>query len=227
MKRDIFLKAVHKGLIVSCQALKGEPLYGSHIMARMAIAAESGGAKAIRCNSVSDLKAIKKAVNLPLIGLIKRQYKGYDPYITPTIQEVDQLVDAGADVIAVDSTNRKHPHDLTAVEFIDQIKTKYDIPILADISVLQEGIAAEQAGADYVSTTMSGYTPYSPNIQEPDFELMQALPKVLRIPVFAEGRIFAPKQAKRCLDNGAYAVIIGAAITRPEVITRRFVENMK
>ena len=224
MEKDIILNRIHKGLIVSCQALKDEPLFGSRTMAKMAKAAEVGGAVGIRANTAKDIIAIKKVVNLPVIGIIKQKYDGYEPYITPTIKEVEKLISAGADIIAIDATKNLRPGEITAENFIYQIKNEYNIILMADISIFHEGICAEQAGADIVSTTLSGYTSYSLKSSEPDFELIKRLSMSLNIPVIAEGKIETPEQAKRCLLEGAFAVVIGAAITRPQIITKRYAD---
>ncbi len=227
ISKETFLASVRGGLIVSCQALEDEPLHGSHIMARMALAAQMGGAVGIRCNSVPDAQAIRAAVSLPIIGLIKRHYEGFEPYITPTMAEVDALIAAGADVVAVDATDRPHPGGPSGAEFIRAIKTARDVLILADISTLEEGMLAERAGADFLSTTLSGYTPYTLDRDAPDFPLMRALAGKACVPVLAEGRIETPAQARECLRCGAYAVIVGGAITRPQLITRSFVTGMR
>lgn len=227
MNKDIVLKKVYKGLIVSCQALKDEPLFGSGMMAKMAKAAEQGGAVGIRANTVKDIIAIKRVVNLPVIGIIKRKYDGYEPYITPTIKEVEKLIIAGADIIAIDATKNLRPGEITAEKYIYQIKNEYNVILMADISTLHEGICAEQAGADIVSTTLSGYTSYSLKSNEPDFELINRLSMSVNIPVIAEGKIETPEQAKRCLIEGAFAVVIGAAITRPQIITKKYADYIK
>lgn len=220
------LNHIKGGLIVSCQALPDEPLHGSNIMACMARAAEMGGAVGIRANTPSDIVAIRKAVELPIIGLHKIVMEGYDVYITPTVDSAIALTDAGADIIAIDATNRPHPEGAIE-EFIAKIKEATNKPVMADISTLEEAIAAEKAGADIISTTMSGYTPYSPNLSGPDFELIRRASSALNSPVIAEGRISSPEEAAEALKAGAYAVVVGAAITRPQLITARFIKSMK
>lgn len=211
------------GLIVSCQALPGETLFGADIMARMAIAAEKGGAVGIRANSPADIAAIRAACALPLIGLSKVDVSGFDVYITPTLSEALAVSEAGADIIALDATSRPHPEGTTA-QFIQRVKEVTGKPVLADISTEDEARAAQDAGADFISTTMSGYTSYSPQHEEPDLTLVQCLSSLLTIPVLAEGRIATPEQARAALDAGAWAVVVGGAITRPQQITQRFVK---
>ena len=227
MRKDKILTSIRHKLIVSCQALPGEPLYDEKrsIMPYMAIAAKEAGSPMIRTSSVRDVMEIKEVTGLPVIGLIKRKYEGFDAYITATMKEVDELVAAKADIIALDMTDRLRGDGNTPCSFFRKIKKKYpDQMFLADISTLDEGIAAEAAGADFVSTTMSGYTDYTGKSEGPDFKLVEMLVKTLRIPVFAEGRIHTPDEAVQMLQLGACAVIVGGAITRPLEIAKRFCE---
>lgn len=229
MEKIKLLESFKGKLIVSCQALPGEPLYieNGTIMPLMAKAAERAGAIGIRANGVLDIKEIKKIVNLPVIGLIKKQYNNFPQYITVTMAEIDALVEAKADIVALDCTLRKRVDGRTINEFITAIKEKYpNIILMADISTFEEGINAEKAGVDLVGTTLSGYTPYSTKIEGPDYQLVEKLVKILKIPVIAEGRIHEPKQAKKMLEIGAYAVVVGGAITRPLEITQRFIKEI-
>ncbi|MCL6443292.1 MAG: N-acetylmannosamine-6-phosphate 2-epimerase [Alicyclobacillus sp.] len=220
------LNKLKGGLIVSCQALQDEPLYGSDIMAKMALAAKHGGAIAIRANGEADIRAIKP-LGLPIIGIWKKQYPESDVYITPTMQEVDAVVRAGAEIVAVEATDRKRADALTPGAFIAEIKRQYPkVLVMADVSTLPEGIAAAEAGADLVATTMSGYTPYSPHQAEPDYALIASLVKTVAVPVIAEGRIRTPEQAVACFRQGAWAVVVGSAITRPREITRWFAQRI-
>ncbi len=215
------------GLIVSCQALEDEPLHGAQIMAAMARAALQGGAIGIRANSPPDIAAIRAAVDLPIIGLFKENMPGCPVFITPTLRHAVEVAEAGADLIALDATLRPHPGGLSAAELIRQVKAATGKPVLADIATCADGLAAWQAGADAVSTTLSGYTPDSPRQEEPDFDLLARLAAKLPIPVIAEGRIATPDQAVRALELGAFAVVVGSAITRPQLITRQFVKRME
>jgi len=213
-----------KGLIVSCQAAPGDPLYGPEFMVRMAMAAEQGGAIGIRSNGRDDIKAIKQAVSIPVIGLIKREIPGSDIYITPELQDVEAILEAGADIVALDLTNRenRYAQGKRLIDYIHQAGAQ----VIADISVAEEGVAAEQLGADYVSTTLSGYTPYSPQREEPDMGLIRALYGKLTIPLMAEGRIWSADDAVAALSCGADYVVVGSAITRPQLVTRRFVDRI-
>ena len=216
-------KQFYHGLIVSCQALANEPLFGSQIMAAMARAAHMGGAAAIRANTPVDIAAIRAAVDLPLIGLFKEVLPGFEEvYITPSLEHALAVAHAGADIIALDATARPHPAGRGPAELITAVQQATGKPVLADISTYEEGLAAARAGAEAVSTTLSGYTSYSPQNAEPDFDLVRRLAADLTIPVIAEGRIITPEQARQALEAGAFAVVVGGAITRPQLITRRF-----
>lgn len=193
----------------------------------MAEAARRAGCKCIRTSSVRDVKEIKRKTKLPVIGLIKRVYEGYESYITPTMREVDELVEADADIVALDCTMLSRGDGLTVSEFLHEIRKKYpDIVLMADISTLDEGIQAWKCGVDLVGTTMSGYTPYSPQKDEPDYELVGNLARSVDIPVIAEGKVHYPEQAKKMLELGAYAVVVGGAITRPLEIAQRFMKEI-
>ncbi len=229
MNKEELLKKIKGKLIVSCQALPGEPLYieNGTMMPLMAVAAKQAGAVGIRTNSKRDVEEIRKVVDLPIIGLIKKSYDGFPQYITVTMKEIDELVEAKADIIALDCTMRERPEAKTINEFIKKIKEKYpDILLMADISTFEEGVNAEKAGVDFVGTTLSGYTPYSKKSDGPDFNLVENLAKTLRIPVIAEGKVHEPKQAKKMLELGAFAVVVGGAITRPLEIAQRFVKEI-
>lgn len=219
------LAATRHSIIVSCQALPGEPLYCEEmsLMPFMAKAAQMAGCKCIRTSSVRDVEEIKKATGLPVIGLIKRTYEGYDAYITPTMKEIDELVAAESDIIALDCTNRTRGDGTTINEFLAQIREKYpDIVLMADVSTHEEGVNAWKCGVNLVGTTLSGYTPYSPKTDGPDFELVSRLVQDVEIPVIAEGKVHYPDQAKKMLELGVHAVVVGGAITRPLEISQRF-----
>lgn len=225
MNNSLF-ERIYKGLIVSCQALEGEPLYGSHIMAKMAKSAEAGGAIAIRANGVNDIAAIKQTTDLPIIGLIKRNYEGSDVYITATLKEVEQLMEIGVDVVALDATKRQRPNNESFASLVTYMKERGQ-KVMADISTIEEAIFAASVGVDCVSTTLSGYTSYSPQTYEPDYDLVASAAKELSIPVIAEGKIYLPSQAGRMLELGAHAVVVGSAITRPQLITERYVSEIR
>lgn len=210
-----------RGLIVSCQARGDNPLRGPDFMAAMAAAAEQGGAIAIRADSPDDIRAIKSRVDLPVIGLWKLAIPGFEVYITPTLESAAAIAAAGADLIALDATARARPEGSTA-SFIRQVKRAVGLPIFADCSTLEEGVAAAAAGADYLSTTMAGYTPYTTRTPGPDLDLLGRLAAAVEIPVIAEGRFWTVEQVEEAFALGAHAVVIGTAITNPREITRRF-----
>ena len=230
MNKEEIFKSIKGSVVISCQALPNEPLYVEEksIMYLMARAAKMAGSPAIRTNSVRDVIAIKKETGLPVIGLIKIEYEGSEVYITPTMKEVDEVVDAKRDVIALDCTFSKRLNDESINDFIKSIKEKYpNVILMADISTYEEGINAYKCGVDMVGTTMNGYTPQSIKENVNNLELVKKLTKEIDIPVIAEGKIHYPYQAKEMLDAGAYAVVVGGAITRPLEIAQRFINAAK
>ena len=225
MKADAFLAAVKGKLIVSCQALANEPLHGAQIMAQMAVAAKTGGAAAIRANGPADIRAIKRAVDLPVIGLYKQGDSGV--YITPTFEAAAEIAAAGADVIALDCTQRPRPDGLPLADLLARIHHELRLPTFADVATLPEAREAVAAGAAMAAPTLSGYTDARPPLGGPDFELLAQMIDHLPIPVIAEGRVNTPEQARRALDMGAWAVVVGSAITRPRSITARFARALQ
>lgn len=216
------LNQIKGKLIVSCQALPDEPLHSSFIMGRMALAAQQGGASGIRAQSVEDIKEIMTVVDLPVIGIIKRNYDDSEIYITPTQKEVKELLETKCQMIAIDATNRKRPNDENMKDLLDLIHQGGRLA-MADISTYEEAVNAEKMGFDVISTTLCGYTPYSPNYEGPNLELIGQLVQDLHIPVIAEGKINHPDDLKAVLKAGAYSAVVGGAITRPQLITKKFV----
>ena len=222
----MMMEKIKNQLIVSCQAKDNEPLKDPMIMAKMAASALLGGAKGIRAAGVEDIKAIKAFNDTLVIGLIKRNYPDSEVYITPTKVEVLKLVESGCEIIALDGTNRHRPNQETLVSLIVLIHANNRLA-MADISTFEEALMAQQAGADCISTTLSGYTSYSKQQAGPDLKLLSKCVAKLQIPVIAEGRIRNPQDLKRVLKKKPFAVVIGTAITRPSEITKTFVECFK
>lgn len=223
MTHQEILEQIKGKLIVSCQALKTEPLHSSYIMSRMAYAAMLGGAAGIRANSVEDISEIKKVVNLPVIGIIKKDYPGSEIFITPTMEEIDALVSAGVEIIAMDATARVRPGGAGVTEFFSDVRNKYPSQLfMADCSTVEEGIAARALGFDIVGTTLCGYTPYTKGKTLPAYEMMKTLVKEAGNPIIAEGGIWTPEELRRAMDCGVHAAVVGTAITRVMEITKRF-----
>ncbi len=228
-KKQLF-ELMRNTIIVSCQATPGEPLYDKDhsVMYLMARAAKQAGARMIRTSSVRDIVEIKEETGLPVIGLIKREYPGYMGRITMTMRKVDECMEAMADIVSIDCTDCPRGDGLTAPEFLQQVKKKYPNIIMADCATLEEAVAAYEAGADLVGSTMNGYTPQTAHEKgDPNFELVEQMVHTLPCPVIAEGRIHTPEQARRMLDIGAWAVVVGGAITRPLEIASRFMAAIK
>lgn len=224
------MKEIQNNLIVSCQALEDEPLHSSYIMSKMALAAKMGGAKGIRANSVEDIRAIKKEVDLPIIGIIKKDYDGTDIYITTTMKEVDALVEVGVDIIAMDATKQLRLNQQSLDEFFKAVKNKYPHQLfMADCSTVAEAKHADQLGFGFIGTTLVGYTPqsYGHKIEADDFKIIRDIISSVQHPVIGEGNIDTPLKVKRVLELGCYSVVVGSIITRPQVITKRFVDEIK
>ncbi len=214
-------------LIVSCQALPDEPLHSSFIMGRMALAAKVGGASGIRANTKEDIKEIQTQVDLPIIGIVKRDYEDSDIYITPTMKEIDELMEVKPEIIAMDATISTRPEGKTLDEFFHEVKKKYPKQLfMADCSTVEEALHADTLGFDFIGTTMVGYTKQSEGdkIEENDFEILRTIISKVQHKVIAEGNINTPEKAKRVLELGAYSVVVGSIITRPQLITKSFVE---
>ena len=223
MKKEI-IDHIQGGLIVSCQARPGNPLKGADHMAAMAEAAEMGGAVGIRANA-EDIIEIRKRVSLPIIGIYKTERQLVYPYITPDFEHAKKVAEYGADIIAIDATNRPRKEGTDVKELIRQIHEELDLLVMADISTFEEGVAAAEAEVDLVSTTLSGYTTYSPYTETPDLELVKRLKSAISVPVIAEGRYNDPEALASAWKAGAHAVVIGSAITNVAFITERFIKQ--
>lgn len=216
-------------LIVSCQALPHEPLHSSFIMGRMAVAAKEGGAVGIRANTKEDIREIQSQVDLPIIGIVKRDYDDSKVYITPTMREIEELMEVKPEIIALDATEALRPGNVTLDEFFAQIKAKYpDQLLMADCSTVEEALHADELGFDFIGTTMVGYTEQSKGdrIEENDFEILRKIVAQVRHRVIAEGNINTPEKAKRVIELGSFSVVVGSIITRPQLITKSFADAL-
>ncbi len=217
-------------LIVSCQALPHEPLHSSYIMGRMAVAAKEGGASGIRANTKEDIAQIQSEVDLPIIGIVKRDYEDCKVYITPTMKEVDELMEVKPEIIAMDATISARPEGKSLDEFFKEVKEKYpDQLFMADCSTVEEMLHADELGFDFIGTTMVGYTEQSSHlkIENNDFEIIREILAKVKHPVIAEGNINTPEKCRRVIELGCYAVVVGSIITRPQLITKPFAEALE
>lgn len=218
-----------QGLIVSCQALPDEPLHSSYIMARMAAAALEGGAVGIRANGYSDIVEIKKTVDLPVIGIVKRDYDDSPVYITPTIKEVKELLEAGVDVIALDATTSIRPNNSSLEQLLAEIKElDTDVLLMADCSTIAEAKKAVDLGFDIISTTLVGYTPQSKDLDlsADDYAPLKEIIEYTKVNgkyFIAEGNMDTEEKISNAIKLGANSIVIGSMITRPQLITKRFV----
>ena len=220
--KEALLERLRGRLVVSCQAYPGEPLRDPDTMRRMALAVLDGGASGIRAQGLADLRAIRAATDVPLIGLWK---DGDEPvHITPTVRHAVAVAETGADIVALDATARPRPDGRPLADSIEAVHAAGAL-VMADVSTEAEGVEAARLGADLVGTTLSGYTPYTAKTEGPDLELVARLASVLDLPVVAEGRVHSPEQAAAALAAGAFAVVVGTAITHPTTLTRWFAER--
>ncbi|MGI6254558.1 MAG: N-acetylmannosamine-6-phosphate 2-epimerase [Acutalibacter sp.] len=225
MSKEEVLKRLYRKVVVSCQALPEEPLFGSQYMAVMARAAKEGGAGGIRANSVVDIRAIRQAVDLPVIGIIKAEYPHSPVYITPTWQEAEALIQEGVEVVAMDATLRTRPNGVSLEDFFRPLREKYpDQLFMADCSTFEECENAQRLGFDIAATTLRGYTEATQGAVIPDYALLQRLTQELTLPIIAEGGIWERDQLRQVFQYPVHAAVIGTAITRPREITRRFVD---
>ena len=223
------LEKIKGKLVVSCQALPDEPPHSPFIMSRMALAAQQGGAAAIRANSVQDTEAIMETVTLPVIALLKRDYPDSDVYITATKREVEELMQANPAMLALDATTNPRPGGLTLKELVAWTRQNWpQVKLMADIATAEEAVQAESLGFDCVGTTLHGYTQATQGkkLFDNDFAFLREIVQAVNIPVIAEGNVETPEMMARCLALGAYAVVVGGAITRPRQITQRFAAQL-
>lgn len=226
MDRDL-LNRLAGGLVVSCQAREGHPLHDARVITALACAAEAGGAVGVRINGEEDIASVRALVSVPIIGIRKVWTTDVPVYITPTFGDAAAVAAAGADVIALDATTRPRSGGERLEQLISRIKHELARPVMADVSTLEEGEHAAALGADLLATTLSGYTENSLPSEDPDIDLVRDLARSLSVPVVAEGRYRSPEQVRAAFHAGAFAVVVGRAITDALVITRTFVEAIQ
>lgn len=212
------------GLVVSCQAYPGEPLDAPGVMPLVAEAAERGGAAGVRMQGEANIAAACERVAVPVIGLIKTG--NAEVFITPTLEHARAVCAAGAQIVALDGTRRPRPDGRSLKETVSALKQEHDAVVMADCGCLADGLAAQDAGVDLIGTTLAGYTLDRPRTDGPDLALVEQLSGRLDLPVLAEGRVQTPDQARMALEAGAFAVVVGTAITHPTSLTSRFREAL-
>lgn len=217
------MQALNRGLIVSCQAPADSPLHEPSVIAAIAQAAVNRGAVAVRIDTPAHVEAVRSRVTVPIIGLWKRQILGYDVYITPQFEHAQAIAQAGADVIAIDATQRLRPAGETVASLIHQIHTELGKPVMADVDTLEGAIAAVEAGADWVGTTLYGYTNATHHLQPPGFDLLTQLVEHVSVPIICEGGIASPDMARHALKLGADAVVVGTAITGIDLLVQQYI----
>lgn len=227
MENRKLLERLKGKLIVSCQARVGWPMYGSEIMAAFAVAAQQGGAAGIRATGVENIARIKEKVDLPIIGINKQFSDDYDVYITPTYQSAVDILEVGIEIIAIDATPRRRPGGERVEDILRKIRENYpDVLVMGEISTLQEAKDILPLGFDLISTTLSGYTKASQPRSSVDLELIAQIHTITDTPIIAEGKIAHEAEAVAAIRAGAHAVVVGTSITRPEIITERYVSAL-
>lgn len=235
MTANSVLSRLHHAIIVSVQAAQGEPLNKPECILAMAQSAVHGGARGLRLANPENIRMVKEYLpEVPVIGITKPPHPPVDPenqvYITPNLWAAEAVIQAGAEIVAMDATLRPRPSGESLTEIVSCCKERFpEALLMADISTLDEAQHAEDLGFDVVGTTLSGYTAQTAakgKTESPDFELLSALTERLSVPVILEGRVWEPEHVTRSFELGAYAVVIGSAVTRPQLITKRFVTAM-
>lgn len=223
------IEKLKNGIIVLCHAEGDDPFNSPSQIAAFARAADMGGASGIRTQGFANIKAVRSAVTLPVIGLTRGSYPDGWALVTPDFADVEDVVAAGASIVALDATNRIRPNGMDGCKFFELVRKRFREPLIADISTYDEGVRAADMGADAIATTLSGYTAYTEDIADdfPDFNLIERLAADVHLPIIAEGRIWTPSEAAHAMKCGAFAIVVGSAITRPRIITQRFVETLK
>jgi N-acylglucosamine-6-phosphate 2-epimerase len=217
------IESLHNGLIVSCQAPVDSPLHDSFVIAAMAQAAVNNGAVGVRIDTPAHIYAVRQRVQVPIIGLWKQVIAGYDVYITPQFHHAAAVAEAGADIIAIDATTRKRPGSENLAVTIARIHEKLAKPVMADVDTIEAAKLAVNAGADMVGTTLCGYTAATKHLSPPAWELLTQMVEKLQVPVICEGGISSPQMARRAINLGAYAVVVGTAITGIDYLVRDYI----
>lgn len=218
------LEKLRGGLIVSVQARAGSALDDPHVLAAMARAAQDNGAAGVRIQGVRNLEAVRRRVTVPIVGIIKREYEGYEPYITPTLREVREVLDAGAEIVAFDATSRPHPGEAGVPELITAIQSGGALA-MADCAAAGDGVTAQAAGADIVASTLCGYTKETAGCPLPALEVIRAFAQ-LDCFVICEGGIHSPESGAAALRSGADAIVVGTAITNTEWLVQQYVASL-
>ncbi|WP_013325395.1 N-acetylmannosamine-6-phosphate 2-epimerase [Gloeothece verrucosa] len=217
------LEAIKSSLIVSCQAPSDSPLHDEKIIAAMAVACVQRGAAGVRIDTPAHVREVRHNLSkVPIIGLWKRQFTGYEVYITPRFEDALSIAQAGADIIAIDATTRTRPYGETLKELVKRIKGELGLLVMGDVDSLENAVVAADAGVDLVGTTLYGYTQETKHLSPPGFSLLKEIVEKLDIPAICEGGINTPDQAKMALELGAYAVVVGAAITGIDLKVQAF-----
>lgn len=216
------IQTLYKGLVVSCQAPANSPLHDPIVIAAIAEAAVNQGAVGVRIDTPAHVEAVRQQVSVPIIGLWKRQIPGYDVYITPQFEQARAIAAAGADIIAIDATLRDRPNHETVAHLIERIHQDLGKLVMADVDTLEAAIEAAAAGADLVGTTLYGYTAATHHLTPPGFDLLTQMVEKLGIPVICEGGIASPQMARQAIDRGAYAVVVGTAITGIDLLVQAY-----
>ncbi|MFZ4794396.1 MAG: N-acetylmannosamine-6-phosphate 2-epimerase [Blastocatellia bacterium] len=218
------IESLRGGLIVSCQAPEGSPLNDPRVISAMALAAERNGAVGVRINGPANIRATRELVSIPIIGIEKVVSPGSPVYITPTFEVAERLRASGADIIAIDGTGRPRPNGERIEDLISRIQSRLELPVMADIATLDEGLFVADWGADIVATTLCGYTEETRGESLPALDLTQALSRRLDQPVICEGGVASPHDLERAFNAGAFAVVVGTAITGIDRLIRNFIE---
>ena len=218
------IEALRHQLVVSCQAGPDNPLNAPHFIAALAKAAEMGGAAGLRVDRPENVAAVRAVSRLPIFGIHKIHTPGLDVYITPTYASAEAVVKAGADLLAVDATGRPRPGGETFAEIVRKVHERLNVPVMADVGTIEQGLQALDDGADLIATTLSNSAPFGKPQDGPGLHIVRALVRVTDRPIIVEGQVWTTDDLRACFEAEAYAVVIGSAITAPQLITQRFVQ---